>query len=279
MKILSLTNQANAWIEAVKAGDRLISHSFDASKPLDWPAVKSFAVENEAGVIVVEKLPPADIIAENNLEELLFEFRLTRVKQTLGIALNLGRRIDLMKPIMNYVGKAEYKLELMRRARKDDHPAGILPVGETATVACLTSIDPLMAAGGWVNDMLDDLEVNPAFMQVPPAGVHKLIEYHDQPITWSALEEIDPDFIILMPRLFSENELTQFSEQFLKKSDDKAFKSRDSFQVYLITEPELIFSASPILYEGINLLSHIIYRSSLTKRTAHKPFVRLEFPF
>jgi iron complex transport system substrate-binding protein len=76
------------------------------------------------------------------------------------------------------------------RARLDDIAARAPAGGDRPTVAAIEWIEPLMAAGNWVPELIGLAGGRPLFAA---AG------QHSPWLDWDSLIEADPDFIILMP--------------------------------------------------------------------------------
>lgn len=120
----------------------------------------------------------------------LFNYAPSTLKDVFDRALALGRRAGRLRAAMDRIGRGERRLADLRRRiglRKD----GSLASGSRPKVACVEWFDPLMIAGHWMPDVVEQAGGRPLIVE--EAG-ERSIE-----VDWTRFRESDPDVLLLMP--------------------------------------------------------------------------------
>jgi iron complex transport system substrate-binding protein len=127
------------------------------------------------------------------------------------------------------------------------------------TIACIEWMEPLMAAGNWVPELVHLAGGQTVFGQ--PGE-------HAPWITWEALAAADPDMLILMPCGFSmariQEELTVLTQHPLWTQ----LRSVQRQQVYLTDGNQFFNRPGPRLVESLEILAEIIHSARF--RFGHK---------
>lgn len=127
------------------------------------------------------------------------------------------------------------------------------------SIACIEWMEPLMAAGNWVPELVRHAGGQSVFGQ--PGE-------HAPWITWDALAEADPDMLVLMPCGFSmariQEELTVLTRHPLWTQ----LRSVQRHQVYLTDGNQFFNRPGPRLVESLEILAEIIHSARF--RFGHK---------
>lgn len=114
-----------------------------------------------------------------------FQFQPRTLKQVLGQALSLGRKLGRTEAAIQWIGQAEFDLKRMQQKygfdpRRLENPP---------KVACLNDFEPLISAGLWVPDLVDQA-----------GGVMVLNEKGNdpRPLSWEDLVDAKPDFLLIL---------------------------------------------------------------------------------
>jgi iron complex transport system substrate-binding protein len=131
--------------------------------------------------------------------------------------------------------------EIASQARAaDEHPR----------VACLEWLDPLMAAGNWVPELV---ELAGGFDVLGAAGEHS-------PWTsWDRLVEKDPDILVIMPCGFGIDRARQEIKPLMKKPEWHALQSVNNNRVFLVDGHHYFNRPGPRLVESLEILAEIFH--------------------
>lgn len=120
----------------------------------------------------------------------------------------------------------------------------------TPTVACIEWMEPLMAAGNWVPELVALAGGQSIFGR---AGEHAPW------ITWEALLEADPEFIALMPCGFSMSHIQQEFPLLTGHTEWKRLRAVQTGKVY-VTDGNAYFNRpGPRLVESVEILAEILH--------------------
>lgn len=120
----------------------------------------------------------------------------------------------------------------------------------TPTVACIEWMEPLMAAGNWVPELVELAGGHSRFGQ---AGAHAPW------ITWEALLQVDPEIILLMPCGFSMSQIQREFPILTNNSDWKKLRAVQTGKVYLTDGNQYFNRPGPRLVESLEILAEIFH--------------------
>lgn len=155
-----------------------------------------------------------------------------RVAETLGVA---GRGKDLLKKLKN---------------RCVDVIEKVCAVERRPSVACIEWIEPLMAAGNWVPDLVDLAGGLDLFGE---AGKHSPW------LNWEAVREHDPEVIVVMPCGFDLARTRQEMPALTRKADWSKLRAVESGRVCLADGNQYFNRPGPRLVESLEILAEIIH--------------------
>ncbi|MGD9850995.1 MAG: cobalamin-binding protein [Nitrospirales bacterium] len=120
----------------------------------------------------------------------------------------------------------------------------------TPLVACIEWIDPLMAAGNWVPELVELAGGRSMFGE---AGAHAPW------ITWEALLQADPEVILLMPCGFSISRIQQEFSTLTGLADWDKLRAVQTGKVYLTDGNQYFNRPGPRLVESLEILAEIFH--------------------
>jgi iron complex transport system substrate-binding protein len=120
----------------------------------------------------------------------------------------------------------------------------------TPTVACIEWMDPLMAAGNWVPELLELSGGRPAFGE-PGA--------HAPWISWEALLETDPDIILFMPCGFSLSRIQQEMDLMTCHPHWPSLRAVRNGNVFLTDGNHYFNRPGPRLVDSLEILAEILH--------------------
>ena len=121
---------------------------------------------------------------------------------------------------------------------------------ERPRVACLEWLEPLMAAGNWVPEL------------VQRAGGENLLGEageHSGPITWESLLESDPEILVLMPCGLDMKQTREEMYWLTDRAQWKTLKAVQNGRVYLTDGNHYFNRPGPRLVESLEILGEIIH--------------------
>lgn len=187
------------------------------------------------------------------------------------VSLKTRRLSDLwedMRKVAEVLHCAEKGEQLIRhgRQRPKDIIAQVPYKPRSSAVVCLEWLDPLMAAGSWIPEMVKMLHGENLFSK---SGENAII------LAWPDLLEKDPDIIILMPCGWdmerSRAELSVLSNR-PGWSQLKAVRQR---QVYLTNGNHYFNRPGPRLVDSLEILAEILYPEKFCFHYEGKAWQRL----
>jgi iron complex transport system substrate-binding protein len=117
------------------------------------------------------------------------------------------------------------------------------------SVACLEWLDPLMAAGNWVPEMVE-LAGGRDVLGVPGQ--------HSAWLTWEQLAQADPDVIVLMPCGFSLERTRQESSALASHPEWRKLRAVKSNKIFLTDGNDYFNRPGPRVVESIEILAEIL---------------------
>jgi iron complex transport system substrate-binding protein len=134
------------------------------------------------------------------------------------------------------------------------------------TVACLEWLDPLMAAGNWVPELVE-----------LAGGTNLLGEAgkHSPWLKWEDLQGKDPDIILLMPCGFDLQRTTNELPALTTKAGWSKLKAVKKKQVYLLDGSHYFNRPGPRLVESMEILAEIMHPKLFDFKHENKGWKRL----
>ena len=126
----------------------------------------------------------------------------------------------------------------------------IPPSGERPTVACLEWLNPLMAAGNWVPELVE------------LAGGRNLFGHagkHSPWMTWTELADRDPDVIIAMPCGFALAKTSSEMATLRQQTAWRNLKAVRNRRVYVTDGNQFFNRPGPRLVESLEILAEICH--------------------
>jgi len=154
------------------------------------------------------------------------------------------------------------------QARLDAVAAG---VGDSVRprVVCLEWLDPLMAAGHWVPEM------------VRLAGGRKGLGREGYPsaqISWPDVAAYDPEVIVLMPCGFNLAQSTEVLSRVALSEVWKGLSAVRSGQVYVVDGSAYFNRPGPRIVDGLEIMAEIIHPELFPRRNSQQAWQRLAAP-
>jgi iron complex transport system substrate-binding protein len=118
------------------------------------------------------------------------------------------------------------------------------------TVACIEWIDPLMAAGNWIPELVT-LAGGQSLFGVPGQ--------HSPWLEWSALQAANPEVIIFMPCGFDLERTRQEAHPLLQQPDWQALQAVQSGQIYITDGNQYFNRPGPRLVDSLEILAEILH--------------------
>ena len=135
------------------------------------------------------------------------------------------------------------------------------------SVACIEWIEPLMAAGNWVPDLVD------------LAGGESLFGEsgkHSPWLSWEAVREHDPEIIIVMPCGFDISRTLREMPALTANPDWEKLRAVKSGRVYVVDGNSYFNRPGPRLVDSLEILSEIIYPNLFESRHADSGWIQLK---
>ncbi|MBE9177638.1 cobalamin-binding protein [Oculatella sp. LEGE 06141] len=125
-----------------------------------------------------------------------------------------------------------------------------LPEAERPTVACIEWVEPLMAAGNWIPELVDH------------AGGHSIfgvVGKHSPWLQWDDLAKADPDVIVFMPCGFDLNRTRDDALQLAKRPGWSSLKAVKTGRVYITDGNQYFNRPGPRLVDSLEILAEILH--------------------
>lgn len=208
----------------------------------------------------VEKLQPTHIITQAQCE--VCACSLTEVEQAVSALVNSKPEIISLQPnllaeIWTDIGRVADALGVdgksaiaQLKARVDTVTSQTENLTVKPTVACIEWIEPLMAAGNWIPELVAMAGGNSLF------GV---IGEHSPWLQWESLVAANPDLIVFMPCGFDLNRTRSEAMQIIKHTEWQNLQAVKTGKVY-ITDGNAYFNRpGPRLVDSLEILAEIIH--------------------
>ncbi len=136
------------------------------------------------------------------------------------------------------------------KARISDIQDSAAKVSSRQTVACIEWIEPLMAAGNWMPELIE-----------MAGGVNLYGEAgkHSPWMTWEQVENDDPDFIVVTPCGFDIKRTLEEMHLLSDKPSYKSLKAVKSDRVYVADGNQYFNRPGPRAVESLEILAEILY--------------------
>lgn len=120
------------------------------------------------------------------------------------------------------------------------------------SVVCIEWLDPLMAAGNWIPELI-----------AWAGGIPKLgtTGQHSPWITWNELIKADPEIIILMPCGYDMAKTMQESKALMQNSHWPLLRAVKTGQVYIVDGNQYFNRPGPRLVDSVEILVEILHPS------------------
>ena len=138
--------------------------------------------------------------------------------------------------------------------------------GDRPTVVCIEWIDPLMAAGNWVPELVALAGGESCFGEV---GTHSPWMH------WDDLVSVDPDIIVIMPCGYGLAKTRQELNILVQKSEWSTLKAVQTKRVYLTDGNQYFNRPGPRLVDSLELLAEIFYPENISFGYEGKGWERL----
>ena len=124
------------------------------------------------------------------------------------------------------------------------------PLRKRPSVACIEWLDPIMAAGNWVPEMVD------------LAGGKSVLGTggeHSSWLTWDALAASDPDVVILMPCGFDLSRTAIEATALTKRREWNGLRAVRQKSVYAVDGSQYFNRPGPRLVDSVEILTEILH--------------------
>ena len=286
-RIVSLISSATEIIHALGMGDSMVGRSHECDFPssvLSLPVCTSpkFAISGNSQQIdklvketlqtalsvyevdeeLLERLQPTLIITQSQCDVCAVSLR--DVELALSRHLSCQPQIVALQPnaladIWNDIRSVAAALDVVATGEQlveklNDSltviSAGALASVHRPTVACLEWIEPLMAAGNWVPELV---EMAGAINLFGVAGKHSPW------LEWSDLCRHDPDCLVVMPCGFDLDRTEKEMYWLVERPEWKSLHAVRSGQVYLTDGNQYFNRPGPRVVETLQILAEILH--------------------
>ena len=127
------------------------------------------------------------------------------------------------------------------------------------TVACIEWLDPLMSAGNWIPELVDRAGGQPILCERGK---------HSPWISWEALADHDPDFLVIMPCGFNIQRTRDEMHLLTRHPAWPRLKAVRKQQVFLTDGNQYFNRSGPRVVESAEILSEILRAN--TSRSSHR---------
>lgn len=227
-------------------------------KDLLRQAVSVFRVDAEK----LKELRPDVILTQSQCD--VCAVSLAEVEEVVGQWLGSRPRLISLSPqtlagvwddighVAEVLGVAERGKDLLRRLKNRcvDVIEKVCAVERRPSVACIEWIEPLMAAGNWVPDLVDLAGGLDLFGE---AGKHSPW------LNWEAVRAHDPEIIVVMPCGFDLARTRQEMPALMRKADWSKLRAVTSGRVRLADGSQYFNRPGPRLVESLEILAEIFH--------------------
>jgi iron complex transport system substrate-binding protein len=143
------------------------------------------------------------------------------------------------------------------RARVDAVARLAQAQGELPRVACIEWLDPLMAAGNWMPELV---ELAGGENVLGDAGEHSAW------IDWETLKSVDPDVVLLLPCGFSLERTREEVSGLTDRADWHELRAVRERRVYLLEAHQYFNRPGPRLVESLEILAEVLHPAAFGRR-------------
>ena len=286
MRVLSLIASSTEIVYTLGCGDKLVGRSHECDFPLDVLDLpyctepkfningSSVEIDNRVKSILQEALSVYRIdegkLAELNPDLIITQSQcdvcavsLSDVENAVRKVLGKKPRIVSLEPnqlsdIWNDIKKVASALKVEKRGEliiselreRIKNLRKMAQALEKRTVACIEWIDPLMAAGNWMPELVE------------LAGGINLFGSKGKHSPWMEFEDLikrDPDVIIVMPCGYNIDKTKREMGTLRKMSEWDNLKAVQNSDVYLTDGNQYFNRPGPRLVESLEILLEILY--------------------
>jgi iron complex transport system substrate-binding protein len=210
---------------------------------------------------VLEELQPTHILTQTQCE--VCAVSLKDVERSVASRLKSQPKIVSLQPnsladIWDDIRRIAVALEIPERGEEVigqlQGRMQMIVAGATAqkpTVACIEWLEPLMAAGNWVPELV---EMAGGFNLFGEAGKHSPW------MTWDSLVQKDPDVIVVMPCGFDEERTRAEMYWMTDRAGYTELKAARTGQVYTVDGNQYFNRPGPRVVESLEILTGILKR-------------------
>jgi iron complex transport system substrate-binding protein len=286
-RIVSLIPSSTEIVHALGFGDQLVGRSHECDFPAGVeglpfctapkfnPDGRSYEIDQRVKAILQESmsvyridaellrdLAPDVIITQTQCEVCAVSFK--DVERVCDEWLDTPAEIVSLEP--NFLGDVLADIERVAtalgapergtdyvtgmRARMDAIAAKTQPLREKPTVACVEWIDPLMAAGNWMPELVE-----------MAGGINLFGEAgkHSPWMTWEALKAADPDVIVVLPCGSDIAKAVSELPALTARPDWSSLRAVQENQVYITDGNQYFNRPGPRLAESLEILAEILH--------------------
>jgi iron complex transport system substrate-binding protein len=301
-RIVSLLPGGTEILCALGLRDRLVGVSHECDYPADIvglpvltepklnPHALSGAIEARVRELVQEGLSiyridterlqflqPDLIVTQDQCDVCAVPLR--EVEEAVRCVLSPGVKVVSLKPqqlrdiwedirsVANATGQEDVAEELIkslkRRLWKLEQKTRHLP---RRRVACLEWLDPLIAAGNWVPEL-----VNIAGGEYTLADVGE----HSEKLTWEMLNEYQPEVIVLMPCGFKISQTQVELPTFTANPQWQALAAVQNSSVFIVDGNAYLNRSGPRIVDSTEILAEILHPEECAGLAPTNAYVRL----
>lgn len=159
---------------------------------------------------------------------------------------------DDLHAVAAAMGVVEQGREVVRglKARVADVIQRAAPLEKRPSVGCIEWLDPLMAAGNWVPELVE------------LAGGKNLFGEpgkHSPWLAWDAVRQADPDIIVLMPCGFGLERVAREMESLTKNPGWEKLRAVRQRRVYLVDGNQYFNRPGPRLVDSLQMLAEMFH--------------------
>lgn len=148
--------------------------------------------------------------------------------------------LDATQPIDSLKQRVEACLQLTQTLSDAERPK----------VACIEWIEPLMAAGNWIPELV---------MLAGGESLFGIVGQHSPWLNWKDLVAANPDVIVIMPCGFDLNRTHQEAQQMQQHPEWANLKAVQTNQVYVTDGNQYFNRPGPRLADSLEILAEILH--------------------
>lgn len=145
---------------------------------------------------------------------------------------------------------AEYVAELRARVEEVRRRASHVPPAERPRVVCLEWLDPPMAAGNWMPELI---EIAGGVSGLSRAG------HHSPAVTWEQLQAFDPQVVVLMSCGFDLARTLREAEILMRQPVWSNLEANRTDNVFAVDGNAYFNRSGPRMVESLEILAHLLH--------------------